>query len=472
MNNKKQGISDAATIGLDLPTSEEAAQSEWSKQGFVKSRLRSIAHLVSGNSANAIIMLVSTTIAARSLGPAAYGILALVLTVGRLSERLLRFESWQPLIRYAAQEDVAKDPKRMSELYLYGLILDVGTALLAAILTVVVGYALMSVIGLRPEHMPLVIIYALAIAINIRGVPTAALRFDGKFRTLAYVQMLSSILRLGLATIGLIQGFSLLQFVIIWTVAQALDELLFLWLGMRTIRKQGIPNPLFADWRGLSGKFPGFMKFAWSTNVSSTLRTMTQEADTLLVSAVAGTAWAGFYHIAKRMAKVAQQVGSMMQAVVYPDMARMWAKLDIAAFRRTTLRIQSILLFVGLGILVVFWLLGDWIMKVAFGPEFAQAYPLLVAQLVAVVLIMHAGPSRSALLAMNRPGFVLAVAAVSTVLFFLVAWIAMPHYGALGVNFAHIAFAALTAIAMDIAMWRHIGVASRGEMPVPFASTT
>ena len=464
MTDRNNNVGDAATI--------DATQGEWRKAGFVKSRLRSIAHLVSGNSANAIIMLVSTTIAARSLGPAAYGILALVLTVGRLSERLLRFESWQPLIRYAAQEDVAKDPKRMSELYLYGLILDVGTALLAAVLTVAVGYALMTVIGLRASDMPLVAIYALAIGANIRGVPTAALRFDGKFKTLAYVQMLSSIVRLALATIGLIQGFSLFQFVIIWTAAQMLDQLLFLWLGMRVIRKQGIPNPFFADWRGLSGKFPGFMKFAWSTNVSSTLRTMTQEADTLLVSAVAGTAWAGFYHIAKRMAKVAQQVGSMMQAVVYPDMARMWAKMDIAAFRRTTLRIQSILLFVGLAILFVFWLLGEWIMRVAFGPEFAPAYPLLVAQLVAVVLIMHAAPSRSALLAMNRPGFVLLVAAVSTVLFFLVAWIAMPHYGALGVNFAHIAFAALTAIAMDIAMWRHIGTASRGEMPAPLAGTT
>lgn len=440
---------------------QTAAKGEWLNPGFVRSRLRSIAHLVSGNSANAIIMLVSTTIAARSLGPAAYGILALVLTVGRLCERLLRFESWQPLIRYAAQEDVADDPKRMSELYLYGFILDIGTALCAGILTVAVGYALMSVIGLGPEDMPLVAIYALAIALNIRGVPTAALRFDGKFRTLAYVQIFSSVVRLALAATGLMLGFSLLHFVIIWTAVQILDQMLFLWLGMRVLRKQGIPNPLRADWRGLSQKFPGFMKFAWSTNVSSTLRTMTQEADTLLVSAVAGTAWAGFYHIAKRMAKVAQQVGSMMQAVVYPDMARMWAKLDIASFRKTTLRIQSILGLVGLAILAIFWLLGDWIMRVAFGPEFAPAYPLLVAQLIAVVLIMHAAPSRSALLAMNRPGFVLVVALFSTLLFFATAWIAMPHYGALGVNIAHIAFAALTAIAMDIAMWRHIGAASR-----------
>ena len=97
---------------------------------------------------------------------------------------------------------------------------------------------------------------------------------------------------------------------------------------MRVIRKKGIPNPLRANPFGLKDRFPGFMSFAWSTNVSGTLRTLTQEADTLLVSAFAGTAWAGFYHIAKRIAKVAQQVGSMMQTVVYPDMARMWAQKE------------------------------------------------------------------------------------------------------------------------------------------------
>jgi O-antigen/teichoic acid export membrane protein len=451
-------------MNQSAPTIDELvaeAAPDKGKRGVEKGWLKNILHLVSGSSGNAILMLVSTTIAARTLGPAAYGVLALVLTVGRLSERLLRFESWQPLIRFAASEEIANDKQRMSELYLYGLFLDVGTALLAAILTVVMGYALMHVIGLQPEHMPLVAIYALAIATNIRGVPTAALRFDGQFRTLAYVQMISSLLRLGLAAAGLYFGFSLLQFVIIWTVSQIMDSLLFFWLGMRVIRKQGIPSPLRANPRGLTERFPGFMSFAWSTNISSTLRTMTQEADTLLVSAFAGTTWAGFYHIAKRIAKVAQQVGAMMQAVVYPDMARMWAQLEFATFKSTVMRVQAVLALAGLTFLAAFWLLGQWIMHVAFGPEFVDAYPLLIAQLFAVVLIMHAAPSRSALLAMNRPSFVLWVAVASTALFFFTAWVTMPIFGALGANFAHIAFAALTAVAMDIAMWRQIGATMR-----------
>jgi O-antigen/teichoic acid export membrane protein len=419
----------------------------------VRSRLVSIVHLISGNGANAAIMLVSTTFAARALGPTAYGVLALVLTIGRLSERLLRFESWQPLIRFAAQKDIESDPRQLSELFLFGLLLDVGSALLAAVLTVLGGYLLMPVIGLEPNDLPLIATYALAIAVNIRGMPTAAMRMDGQFKTLAYIQMLSSLLRVALAAYGIWAGFGLWAFIAVWTGCQMLDSLLFLWLGFRVLDKLGIPSPLRADWRGLTGRFPGFMSFAWSTNISSSMRTMTQEADTLLVGAFVGKEAAGFYHIAKRIAKVAQQVGQMIQAVIYPDMARLWARADYAGFRRTTGQIQFAMAAIGLLVLALAWLLGEQAIHLAFGNDFIGAYPLLMAQLVAVVLIMHASPSRSALLAMNRSGLVLWVSIASAVLFFATALLTMPFYGALGANFGHIAFAAFTAVAMDIAWW-------------------
>lgn len=444
----------AASSGRAAATTIDRLARKWRRSQVLRPRLLNIAHLLSGNVANAAIMAVSTVIAARSLGVAAYGILALVLTVGRVAERMLRFESWQPLIRFAAQPDVEGRPDRMSELMLYGLLLDVGSALLAAVLTVIGGYLLMPVIGLKPEHMPLVAIYALAIAFNIRGMATAALRLNGQFFMLAYVQLFASLLRVGLAIGALAMGMDLLTFVIIWTFAQIVDSTLFNIIGFRTLGKLGIASPLKADWRNLTGKFPGFMRFAWSTNLSSTLRTFTQEADTLLVGALAGPGAVGFYHIAKRFAKVAQQVGQMVQAVIYPDMARMWAKADYLSFRRITARIQLALAGVGLAILGGTWLLGGVLISFAFGQEFAATYPLLLAQLVAVVLIMHAAPSRSALLAMNRPGFVLGVAVASTAVFGAIAFTAIPHYGALGANYAHIGFAAVTAIAMDLAWWK------------------
>ncbi|MEP7350089.1 MAG: lipopolysaccharide biosynthesis protein [Sphingorhabdus sp.] len=421
----------------------------WRDSTLVRPRLQSIGHLLSGSVANALIMLAGAAIAARALGPAAYGVMALVLTVGRVSERLVRFESWQPLIRFAAQEGVSSDPQRMSQLYLYGLILDIVGALLAAFISIILVLFFASLIHLESNDIWLVAIYAIAIAVNVRGMPTAALRMDGSFRQLAYFQMVSSVLRVILAYICMQQAIGIYGFMIVWTVAQIFDSMLMLALGFRALRKNNIPNPLRADFRSMKQNFPGFLSFAWSTNLSSTLRTMTQEADTLLVGALAGTPAAGMYHIAKRMAKVAQQGGGHVQTVMYPDMSRIWAAGNIKRFRRMTVQIQAALATFAVSMILVTWLGGEWLIRVGFGADYNEAYPLLMTQLIAVGLILHAAPSRSAMLAMNQPKLVLWIALLSTIVFFGVAALVMPTYGALGANIAHIGFAGVSAILMD-----------------------
>ncbi|MET0364214.1 MAG: lipopolysaccharide biosynthesis protein [Sphingobium sp.] len=420
------------------------------RAGGFRSRMTSIGHLLSGNFMNAGIMLLSVAIAARTLGPHTYGIMVMVLTFGRTVERILRFESWQPVIKFAADHEEQNDKERLSQLYLYGLILDVGAACLAALATVALATAAGRFFGLSAEHVELVAIYSVALCCNINGMPTAALRFAGRFRTLAYAQVFANVLRIGLAAVCASQGYGLIGFLIAWTVAQVLGQILFIILGFNALAAQHIPNPLGAEWRGLSRRFPGFLSFAWSTNMSTTMRTFTQEADALLVGVLAGPAAAGMYHIAKRMAKVAQQAGAQVQAVLYPDMARIWVQRDFATFRSMILQIQWALAAIGVCALTAGYLLGDIIIHAAIGEAFADAYPLLLTQLVAVSLYLHAAPSRAALLAMGEHRVVMRIAIGSTMLFFAVAFTLIPHIGAMGANIAHIALGLTTAILSDI----------------------
>lgn len=434
------------------------------RAGGFRARITSIGHLLSGSFMNAGIMLLSVAIAARTLGPYSYGIMVLVLTFGRTIERILRFESWQPVIKFAADQEGQDDKVRLSQLYLYGLTLDVGAALLAGLSTIALAAVGGRLFGLSPLHVKLVTIYSIALLCNINGMPTAALRFAGHFRTLAYAQLAANFLRIGLAALCAVQGYGLVGFMVAWTVAQVAGQILFIGLGFRALAIQKIPNPLRAEWRNLRQRFPGFLAFAWSTNMSTTLRTFTQEVDALLVGALAGPAAAGMYHIAKRMAKVAQTAGAQVQAVLYPDMARIWVKRDMATFRSMILQVQWALASLGICALAVGYLGGDFIIHFAIGAAFAGAYPLLLTQLVAVSLNLHAAPSRAALLAMGEHRVVMRIAIASTLLFFVVAFILIPHIGAMGANIAHIALGALTAVLSDI-WWMRGSAADRVSLP-------
>lgn len=417
---------------------------------MLSSRLGSIMHLLTGSMAVAVVMALSTIVAARALGPEAFGVFALVLTIGRICERLIRFESWQPLIRFGSQEEIESDPKAMGELFLLGLLLDIACAFIAAGAMLAGGLLILPLIGLETSQFYLLLIFAPAIALNIRGTPTAAMRMAGQFRLLAYFQLFAASLRLIMGGVAWALDANLSTFMAIWTIAQVIDAAVFGFLGARAIGILKISNPLRAGVSGLMTRFPGFMRFAWSTNASSALRTLTHEADTLLVSALAGPTSAGFYHIAKRFAKVAQQVATHVQTVLYPDLARMWARRHFDSVRSVKAKVQFALGAMGLLIIAAVALIGERGIEWLFGTGYAMAYPLLLTQLVAVTLIMIGAPTRSTLLAMNRPGTVLGISIVATAAFFTFAFLVIPLVGAIGANYAHIALGSITMISMEI----------------------
>ena len=415
-----------------------------------RARLVAVGHLLSGNFLNALIMLVSVAMAARSLGPATYGVMVLVLSYNRVVERILRFESWQPLIRFAVQEENRASPRRMQRLYCYGLMLDMGAAALAAVSAVALALLLGPLFGLQPLHIQLVAIYSIATLFNIAGVPVAALRLSGQFKMLAYAQVAGNVLRILFALYCMLTGAGVLGFMVAWTVAQVFGSLIVFWTGFRALRGMGIANPLHAKLKGLIKDFPGFFGFACSTNLSLTLRVITTEADSLFVGALAGTSAAAVYYLAKRIAKVAMQVGAQVQAVIYPDVSRMWAKGNVRAFRATTLQVQAALALVGILMLAGGWLIGPLLIRVGPGAAYSDAYVLLVTQLIAVMLLLHAAPSRSAMLAMNQSWHVLAISSLGTAIFVVVASYAVPRYGALGGNIAHVILGVVEVVLMDI----------------------
>lgn len=442
------------------PLSPAGLVSRWQASKLLRPRLVSLFHLLSGSFGSALVMMGSIAIATHALGAQVFGVMVVVLSIGRTCERLLRFESWQPLIRFVAKaQQEQASPETLSRLYAYGLLLDFTGAFASAALAILVAWLLGPLFGLGEGHVGLVAIYACAILCNVRGASSAALRFCGRFRTLAYIQLVSSLLRLGCAAALLLAGAGLTAFLVLWTSAQILDSLLFNLVGMRTLARTGVPSPFTADRRGLTEQFPGFLRFAFSTNLSSTMRTLTHETDTLLVSAFAGPGPAGLYYLSRRIAKVAQSAGDMIQTVVYPDLARIWASVARPAMGRFVRVIQAIMGALALAALGLVWLVGEPVIARAFGAQFAPVWPMLLAQIVAVGAILHAAPARSAMLAMNRPGYVLATAILSTLVFFASVLLLMPRFGAIGANFAHIAFGTVTVVALDIGIWRALRLA-------------
>ncbi|NGO54313.1 lipopolysaccharide biosynthesis protein [Allomesorhizobium camelthorni] len=419
-------------------------------EGGHRLRLANIAHLLTGNVLGSLLGLVAFALSARALGLESYGQLALVLTFTRVIERIVSFQSWQPIIKYGASLTKPEQRDDLRAILKFGLLLDIGSALCAWVVALTLVFGAAWFLGWSEETVRLLMLYSTVLLFQISGMSTAVLRMAGKFRLLAYGQLVTTLLRVALCWIGFMLGAGLIYFALVWGVTQILGSATRFILAIRTLRQQGVRGVLRAPMKGVTARFPGLWNFAWSSNLSLTLRMSTQEVDTLLVGALADPAAAGLYHIAKRFGRFGQQVGVQAQAVLYPDVVRIWASGRIDELKRVVLHTELVLLAFGIAAILILFVMIDPLIVWTAGREFIGAANLAVVQMVAVALVISGSAARAALLGMGRQREVLRIVIVATMAFHVTAVLLIPEIGPMGGSIAHIVLGIIWVVGLSI----------------------
>jgi O-antigen/teichoic acid export membrane protein len=429
-----------------------------------RTRLVNIGHLLSGNAFSTILALVSLSMAMRVLGPAQYGILALIVSYGRVIDRIVRFESWQPLIKYAAGLGPDPSPSALRRLYGFGLRLDSAACLVSFVTAITLALLVGPWFGVGPESFKLVLIFSAALLINVTGLPTAVLRMAGKFKMIAYAQAIGNGVRVIFALIGLIYHLDIVYFCAIWAGCQILSTLVMLFGARLELRRLGVGNIVTVSCRGVTREFPGILQFAWSSNLSMTIRSSANDLDVLIVGWLSDPGSAGVYYFAKRFAKAVQQLNVQVQAVMYPDVARLWVEQAYGKFVRAISQIQILLASGFVVVLAGILVFGKMLIRIGPGASYSGALPMLLIQIIAVGITTHAAPSRTALLAMGRQQSVLKVVLVGTLVFQLLLFVLVPLLGGEGANIAHVVLALICAISFDAIMRKGISRARAAKM--------
>jgi O-antigen/teichoic acid export membrane protein len=442
----------------------------WRGEAELRRRLGSIGHVLTGNLAGTLLGLLGVAIAARALGPHDYGLLVLIITYARAIERLVSFQSWQPMIRYGAGLDPAADGDTLRSLFKFGLLLDIAAGVAAFVVAIAAAWVATQAFGWSQQTFLLTSVYSLVLLTNLGGMPTAVLRLAGRFRATAYGQVGSALVRVALGLAALIHGGSLLTFVLIWMATQMLGSLIFLFVGFAQLRRQGITGVLSAPMKGVTKRFPGLWAFTWSSNLSLTLRSSANQLDTLLVGALVGPAPAGLYHIAKQIGKMATQIGSQAQAVLYPDIARLWAEGAVDAFRKAVLQVEVLLALFGIVGLGLVFVAGEFLLRLFAGPSFIEAAPLLTVQMLAVTLMISGTAMNSALLAMGHASRVLGIVFVGTAAFHVVLLLLVPRIGAMGANVAHVVLGMIWLVGLGSSLRRALRNSQAADSPVEVTS--
>lgn len=404
--------------------------------------MRNVTHLAGGKAVSAGLGFVSLALMARVLGPSGLGIVAIIESYCRLIDQVLRVETWQAVIRYGTQSLVDEDRRGLARLIKLCIVIDAtGAVVVATVASVAVPIAA-GLFEWNNEAQVLARLYAISLLFGVSSTPVGVLRLFGRFAQMAWIDPALAIARVvGLAIILLLGGG--LRSVVFLLVGLVIAErVAMMCLATRAIRSAGHIDVVGATIRGWRSEFPQIATFLLATNGAVLLRKATQESDTLMVGYLIGSAGAGIYQFARRAMQTVAKTAQLLQQLIAPDLARLWAEGAFDRFARIVRRIELATfagMAVAIGALIVS---GPTLIRLIGGSGFASAYLPMIAYAVAVALFLGGTTMRSALTVSGHAAAVLSASLVATLAYLAVLIPSIHVLGVTGASAAQIVFSA------------------------------
>lgn len=441
--------------GLNMRFRLLAMLKAWSRDEIFQRMLKNLSYLLGGTATGSLCNLATLALTARALGPELLGILALIQAYTRLVDRA-RLECWQALIKYGAD---ALENERFDEfrsLLKFGLLVDVCGALVAALIAAAAVCVAGSWLGWATETTQMASLFSVVILFRVTSMPTAVLRLFNRFAVFAWQEVATAALRLLLVAVAVFTDAGLWAFVLLTMATQIFSSLILIVAGWRLLLREGYGDILVSSCKGITQRCPGIWGFIWSLNVGNLAQKSTRELDTLIVGGVVDPAAAGLYHVAKRLGEFMILAGVPIQQVVYPDVARMWARAEAARFRKMVTQINLSVGALSAGCMVVVAFNAELLIRLTVGEPFVSAAGLLVLQMLGVTLFLFGVALRPALFSMGLQMRFLQIVTLSTICFYATLLLAVPAFGVYGAPLAHIVYNAVWLAAMQAALFQGV----------------
>jgi O-antigen/teichoic acid export membrane protein len=285
--------------------------------------VRHVGVLTVANGVGAVLSVVQGILVARWLGPELYGVAALVMSVPSLVYTFFDARSAEASVKFLSEFDARGERERALAMCKVGYTVDFTIAMVAFLVILLLSpWAAKSIVK-RPEMGWLIILYGSAFLPRaLTGTSYAVLATLGRFPSIALIDTLTNILRVGLV-LGLV-GLGWQVAGVVWgnAIAMAATGLLYGVLAYGLVKSRWGRSWLLADWSYLRGRRREVIRFLAYNDLNALLGMIPKQLDVVLLGYFRGPTEAGYYKLAKSLAGVMGYITGPLQAVVYPRLAQ------------------------------------------------------------------------------------------------------------------------------------------------------
>lgn len=286
-----------------------------------------------------VTTILQTAFVARTLGPRSYGVAALVISVPAFVFTFLDPQSESAVVRYLARFERAKEPQRAAAVVKTAYLVDLGLA--AAGSTVVLLAAGWAAKHLVDDRATAWLIVVAALGLSSAGPAStsrAVLSTYGHFSRISSLSVVASVVRNGSIVTLVALGLGIRGVVFGAVLGQVFESLILYASSRRALRDQTGLTWRSTSARSLQPHVGEVVRFMAYTELTTLTTAFIKQGDVLLLGQARGPTEVGFYRLASSLAAVAGRIVIPLQAVVYPDVARLAAGGDEAGLRRLVKR--------------------------------------------------------------------------------------------------------------------------------------
>jgi O-antigen/teichoic acid export membrane protein len=315
----------------------------------------------------------------------------------------------------------------------FAMLVEVAASLLALIAVLALARPATSLF-LRGEVGPhLIAIYGLVvIATMIVESATGVLQVFNQFRLQSTLNAVGSVLLLAAISVAYLAGAGVAG--MLW--ASVLGHLA-LGAPLAVAALRTAHHRFGAGWwrvplGDLRGRWAAPFRFALSTNASATLSLVTRDADPLWLGLFRPASEVGYYRLGVAAASYALMPVSQLGQAFYPEIARKAARGEWGEFRRLLRQGSTVAAAYLLPLGLILSLVGGWLIRIVYGPEFGPAANVLLILLVGMGFSHLLFWNRPALLAMGRADYPLKVNILVVAVKLIGIVVIIPSYGYIG----------------------------------------
>ena len=275
-------------------------------------------------SASAITFIISI-ILIKIIGSDSYGILILAQSYMNIMDVVINIQSWRSTIQYGQKALVDGNIKELHSYVKLGCIMDISTAILCFIISVILPHFIGSLLHWSNEMILCSQIFAITIISHFAGTPTAILRLFNKYNLVALSKTLAAIFKItAIVTYYLItKNLNLISSTIIFMMTDFIGNILLVIFAFYNYsKKYKISDIIKAKMPKDSKSFISYT--LWGT-LSEIVDLPVQTIDVFIVS-VLGNATVAIYKIFKQIIGIISKVTGPIQQSILPQFSELSAK--------------------------------------------------------------------------------------------------------------------------------------------------